>query len=107
MSQSQFSPLRDSPQRYFEARDAGIVGIAVPAPTHNYTIWWIDYQILAAALVLGVIAHAKPYSKAAADSRVALGQDHWSVVRPPPLPDAVRRDERLKNHGRPRCDASN
>ena len=86
-------PVSIASQIDFDTRlFAGFLGIAPvgPTPAHDQTGWLDDFDILAAALMLGAVKHPEPDPEPAAHANIGFGKKHRSVVGAPPAGDAVR-----------------
>src|SRR5690348_12737824 len=68
-----------------------------PAPAHDDPFRPRDLEVLPVGLVLAPIQLAEPYTEAAAHPRVALSDQDGACVWPPPVADALRRDQRIED----------
>src|SRR6185437_10903144 len=103
MGEGQFSAFGDRTKDHL---DLGGFGVAGPEPGHAHALRRRDLEKLAEGFVLVAHESAKAETKAAADTRIGLGEQHGTGVRPPPSRDAFRRDEQVEQDRRPRRDAA-
>src|SRR3954470_14350727 len=100
MGEGEFSPSFDRPQSDLDTRLPGsFLGLAPmgPTPAHDQTDGSVDFEILAAALVLTAVKHAEPDPEAAAHADIGFGKKHRSIVGAPPAGDAVRRRQGIED----------
>src|ERR1700732_5512254 len=93
MGEGQLGAVRNGAQTHFNALLAGILAVG-PPPAHRQPLGPDDLEILPTAFMLAAVEHAEADPKAAADTRVGLGQQHRAVVWPPPASDALGRGQR-------------
>src|SRR5258707_15120162 len=106
MCEGQFRAFGDCAEPDLDARHAGVFLAAFPTPTHCDAFGPDEFEIFAAALVLGAVEHAEAHAVAAAHAYVRLRQKHRPRVRTPPLRDAFGRGDSIENDRRPRLDAT-
>src|SRR5713101_5726992 len=97
MCEGQFRAFGDCAEPDLDARHAGVFLAAFPTPTHCDAFGPDEFEIFAAALVLGAVEHAEAHAVAAAHAYVRLRQKHRPRVRTPPLRDAFGRGDSIEN----------
>src|SRR3954469_23027876 len=100
MGEGEFGPSIDRPPIDLDTRlPASFLGLASagPAPAHDQTDGLIDFEILAAALVLAAVKHPEPHPEATAHTDIGFGKEYRSVVGAPPAGDTVRHRQGIED----------
>src|SRR6185437_806716 len=71
-----------------------------PTPAHDQAGWLDDFEVLAAALMLGAVKHPEADPELTAYPDIGFGKKHGSVVGAPPAGDAVRRRQGVEDDRR-------
>src|SRR6202000_714252 len=91
-------------KRHFDARLAGVLPAARPAPTHHDSLGPGQFEIDAAALMFAAVQLAEADTVASAQAQIDIGLKHRPRVGTPPLPDGFRRGQGIEDDLRPRLD---
>src|SRR6185312_17145699 len=100
MRESELGSGIDRPQIDLDTRlFARFLGLAPvgPTPAHDQAGWLGDFEILAAALMLGAVKHPEADPELTAYPDIGFGKKHRSVVGTPPAGDAVRRRQGVED----------
>src|SRR6478672_1001699 len=87
MGEGELGSSIDRSQIDFDTRlFAGFLRLAPvgPMPTHDQAGGLVDFDILAAALMLGAVKHPEPDPETAPHANIGFGKKHRSIVGAPP-----------------------